>query len=183
MSVPAHDERDYEFATKYKLPVRVVIVQAGGDPEETVVEPPLPFTTMEGVLINSGPFSGIGCLEAIRKMSEHAEQNGFGKATVNYRLKDWGVSRQRYWGTPIPMLYCEKDGIVPVAEKDLPVVLPDNVQIALGCGSPLASVPEFLNATCPTTTRHRSTRKRPRIGLAKRESINTSAASSTLSCT
>jgi leucyl-tRNA synthetase len=149
MSVPAHDERDYEFAVKYNLPVRVVIVQAGGDPEETVVEPPLPFTTKEGVLINSGPFSGLGCDEAIRKMAEHAEQNGFGKATVNYRLKDWGVSRQRYWGTPIPMLYCEKDGIVPVPETDLPVVLPDKVQITLSGGSPLASVPEFLNAKCP----------------------------------
>jgi len=124
-------------------------VPAAADPEETVVEPVLPFTTMEGVLINSGPFSGMGCEEAIAKMSEHAEQNSFGKATVNYRLKDWGVSRQRYWGTPIPMLYCEKDGIVPVPEKDLPVVLPDQVQITLTGGSPLANVPEFLNATCP----------------------------------
>ena len=149
MSVPAHDERDFEFANKYKLPIRVVIVPAAADPEETVVEPVLPFTTMEGVLINSGPFSGMGCEEAIAKMSEHAEQNSFGKATVNYRLKDWGVSRQRYWGTPIPMLYCEKDGIVPVPEKDLPVVLPDQVQITLTGGSPLANVPEFLNATCP----------------------------------
>jgi leucyl-tRNA synthetase len=149
MSVPAHDERDYEFATKYKLPIRVVIVQAAADPEETVVEPTLPLTTMEGLLINSGPFSGLSCREAIRKMSEHAEQNGFGKATVNFRLKDWGVSRQRYWGTPIPMLYCDKDGIVPVPEKDLPVLLPDKVQITLSGGSPLASVPEFINATCP----------------------------------
>jgi leucyl-tRNA synthetase len=149
MSVPAHDERDYEFATKYKLPVRVVIVPAGADPEETVVEPTLPFTTMEGVLINSGPFSGLSCEEAISKMSAHAEQNAFSKATVSYRLKDWGVSRQRYWGTPIPMLYCEKDGIVPVPEKDLPVLLPDKVQITLSGGSPLASVPEFLNTTCP----------------------------------
>ena len=82
-------------------------------------------------------------------MSEHAEANGFGKATVNYRLKDWGISRQRYWGTPIPMLYCDKDGIVPVPENELPVILPDNVDITLTGGSPLSRVPEFVSATCP----------------------------------
>jgi leucyl-tRNA synthetase len=82
-------------------------------------------------------------------MSEHAEANGFGKATVNYRLKDWGISRQRYWGTPIPMLYCDKDGIVPVPENELPVILPDNVDITLTGGSPLSRVPEYVNATCP----------------------------------
>ncbi len=82
-------------------------------------------------------------------MSELAEKNGFGKATVTYRLKDWGISRQRYWGTPIPMLYCEKDGIVPVPEKDLPVILPENVDITLTGGSPLGRVPEFVKATCP----------------------------------
>jgi leucyl-tRNA synthetase len=82
-------------------------------------------------------------------MSEYAAQKGFGKATVTFRLKDWGVSRQRYWGTPIPMLYCEKDGIVPVPEKDLPVILPENVDITLTGGSPLGRVPEFVNATCP----------------------------------
>src|SRR5256886_11732023 len=86
---------------------------------------------MNGTLVNSGRFSGLGCEEAIKKMSAHAETNGFGKATVTYRLKDWGISRQRYWGTPIPMLYCEKDGIVPVPEKDLPVILPENVDITL----------------------------------------------------
>src|SRR5437588_1145173 len=149
MSVPAHDERDYEFAKKYKLEIRVVIVPRPDDPEETVVEPPLPFTTMNGTLLNSGRFSGFGCEEAIKKMSAHAEKNGFGKATITYRLKDWGISRQRYWGTPIPMLYCEKDGIVPVPEKDLPVILPENVDITLTGGSPLSRVPEFLNTTCP----------------------------------
>src|SRR5204863_8900895 len=113
MSVPAHDERDYEFAKKYNLEIRLVIVPRPDDPEETVVEPPLPFTTMNGTLVNSGRFSGFGCEEAIKKMSAYAEKNGLGKATVTYRLKDWGISRQRYWGTPIPMLYCEKDGIVP----------------------------------------------------------------------
>ncbi len=89
------------------------------------------------------------CDEAIKVMSAYAEENKFGKATVTYRLKDWGISRQRYWGTPIPMLYCEKDGIVTVPEKDLPVILPENVDITLTGGSPLGRVPEFVNATCP----------------------------------
>ncbi len=149
MSVPAHDERDYEFAKKYKLEIRLVILPQASDPEETAVEPKLPFTTMQGTLVNSGRFSGMDCEAAIRAMSEHAEKNGFGKATITYRLKDWGISRQRYWGTPIPMLYCEKDGIVAVPEKDLPVILPENVDIALTGGSPLGRVPEFVNATCP----------------------------------
>src|SRR6185503_12374682 len=87
--------------------------------------------------------------EAIQKMTAYAEQHGFGKATVTYRLKDWGISRQRYWGTPIPMVYCEKDGVVPVPENQLPVVLPDNVDITLQGGSPLGRIPEFVNTTCP----------------------------------
>ena len=149
MSVPANDERDYDFAKKYNLPIKMVIVPSGGDPEETIAEPKLPFTTMNGRLVQSGPFNGLGCEQAIRKMTQHSEEHGFGKATINYRLKDWGISRQRYWGTPIPMLYCEKDGIVPVPEKDLPVILPDKVEITLTGGSPLIRVPEFLNVTCP----------------------------------
>jgi leucyl-tRNA synthetase len=149
MSVPAHDERDYEFAKKYKLEFRLVILPASSDPEETMVEPALPFTTMDGILLNSGEFSGLSCEEAIEKMSALAEEKGFGKATVTFRLKDWGISRQRYWGTPIPMVYCEKDGVVPVSEKDLPVILPDKVKITLSGGSPLLNDPEFLHATCP----------------------------------
>jgi leucyl-tRNA synthetase len=149
MSVPAHDERDYEFAEKYKLPIRLVILPANTDPEETMTAPPLPFTAEDCILVNSGEFSGLTCGEAIAKMSARAAEKGFGKPTVTFRIKDWGVSRQRYWGTPIPMVYCDKDGIVPVAEKDLPVILPDNVPITLAGGSPLASVPEFLNTTCP----------------------------------
>ena len=149
MSVPAHDERDYEFAKKYKLEIRLVILPNSNDPEETMAEPPLPFTAHDGMLINSGPYGGMSCADAIKKMSAYAEQKGFGKATVTYRLKDWGISRQRYWGTPIPMLYCEKDGIVAVPEKDLPVVLPENVDITLTGGSPLERVPGFVNATCP----------------------------------
>ena len=149
MSVPAHDERDYEFAKKYKLEIRLVILPIADDPEETVAEPALPFTTTEGMLINSGAFSGLQCDDAIRQMSAYAAKHSFGKATVTYRLKDWGISRQRYWGTPIPMLYCEKDGIVAVPEKDLPVILPENIEITLTGGSPLGRIPEFVNATCP----------------------------------
>src|SRR5436853_467849 len=149
MSVPAHDERDYEFAKKYKLPLRLVVLPLGGDAEETAMDPPLPFVAEDGLVVNSGEFSGLTSLQALKKMAEHAEKNGFGKATVTFRIKDWGVSRQRYWGTPIPMLYCEKDGMVPVPEKDLPVLLPENVEITLSGGSPLANVPEFVNTTCP----------------------------------
>ncbi len=149
MSVPAHDERDYEFAKKYGLEIRLVILPMSGDPDETVAEPALPFVGHEGMLVNSGRYNRLACDEAIRVMSAYAEENKFGKATVTYRLKDWGISRQRYWGTPIPMLYCEKDGIVAVPEKDLPVILPDKVKVTLAGGSPLESVPEFVNATCP----------------------------------
>jgi len=149
MSVPAHDERDYDFARKYGIETRLVIVPQPDDPEETVVEPRLPFTASKGFLVNSGPFSGLNCDQALERMTEYAEKHGFGKATVTFRLKDWGISRQRYWGTPIPVLYCEKDGIVPVPEKDLPVILPDNVDITLTGGSPLSRVPEFVNTTCP----------------------------------
>jgi leucyl-tRNA synthetase len=149
MSVPAHDERDYEFAKKYSLAIRIVILPMSGDPDDTVAEPELPFVGHEGVLINSGRYNTLSCNDAIRKMSAYAEENKFGKATVTYRLKDWGISRQRYWGTPIPMLYCENDGIVAVPEKDLPVILPENVDITLTGGSPLGRVPEFVNTTCP----------------------------------
>ncbi len=149
MSVPAHDERDHDFAKKYKLEIRLVILPISNDPEETMAEPQLPFCSHDGMTINSGAFSNLRSDDAIQKMSAYAQEKGFGKATVTYRLKDWGISRQRYWGTPIPMLYCEKDGIVPVAEKDLPVILPDNVDITLTGGSPLGRVPEFVYATCP----------------------------------
>ena len=149
MSVPAHDDRDYDFAKKYNIDIRLVILPISSDPEETMAEPKLPFTAHDGITINSGPFSGLRSEDAIKKMSAYAEEKGFGKATVTYRLKDWGISRQRYWGTPIPMLYCERDGLVPVPEKDLPVILPDKVAITLTGGSPLGRVPEFVNATCP----------------------------------
>src|ERR1700761_6937810 len=145
MSVPAHDERDYEFATKYGLAIKRVIREQA--PSET--EAALPFVSEDGVLIDSGEWSGLGYAEALEKMTAFAKAKGFGEATVTFRLKDWGVSRQRYWGTPIPMLYCEKDGIVPVPYDQLPVLLPENVEITQEGGSPLAKLPEFVNVTCP----------------------------------
>ena len=151
MSVPAHDDRDYDFAKKYGLEIRVVILprRQGGPPADGETEPLLPYTEEDSLLINSGEFSSLGCEEAQHKMAANAEEHGFGKATVTYRLKDWGISRQRYWGTPIPMLYCAKDGIVPVPESELPVLLPDNVEITQQGGSPLARMPEFVNVKCP----------------------------------
>nr|MBA3915995.1 leucine--tRNA ligase [Terriglobales bacterium] len=147
MSVPAHDERDFEFATKYGLPITPVIYPP--EAVESGVAPQLPFVAEDGILVFSRNFNGCTCENAQRAMAEFAEKNGFGKATITYRLKDWGVSRQRYWGTPIPMIYCDVDGIVPVPEEQLPVLLPENVQITLAGGSPLGQVPEFLNVACP----------------------------------
>ncbi len=162
MSVPAHDERDFEFAKKYGIEVRIVILPRreqeppeAGQPEQPV----LPFVAEDSLLINSGPFSGLACEEAQKKMAEYAEQHGFGKATITYRLKDWGISRQRYWGTPIPILYCEKCGLVPVPEDQLPVLLPENVEITLAGGSPLTRVKEFYEVSCPKCG-----------GIARRES-------------
>ncbi len=147
MSVPAHDARDWEFAGKYGLPVRAVVEVPGA--ENTLPVLADSDTDAGAVLVNSGPWSGLGCAEARVQLSAEAERGGFGKATVTYRLKDWGVSRQRYWGTPIPMLYCEQCGIVPVPDDQLPVLLPEQVKITQQGGSPLAQVPEFVNATCP----------------------------------
>src|SRR5215472_13680947 len=152
MSVPAHDERDYEFAQKYGLEVRVVILprRIGEPPAANEKEEPvLPYTLTDSLLINSGEYNGLSNQEAMERMADFAEQHGFGKATVTYRLKDWGISRQRYWGTPIPMIYCDKCGVVPVPEKQLPVLLPDNVDITLQGGSPLGRIPEFVNVKCP----------------------------------
>jgi len=194
MSVPAHDERDFEFAGKYGLPVRRVIVpkrgeqgrnteilsfaqndersgvddersgldgeRFGGDDERSGLDgglPVLPYVTEDdSVLVDSGVWTGETCAEAQRKMAEFAKANGFGTETVTYRLKDWGVSRQRYWGTPIPMVYCtnghagvEAGGVVPLPESALPVVLPAQVEITQQGGSPLGRIAEFVNATCP----------------------------------
>jgi leucyl-tRNA synthetase len=146
MSVPAHDQRDLEFARKYGIEVRVVIQPDG---------PRLDGATMEaaydgpGRVVNSGAFDGLPSEEAIPKMAAHAEARGFGKATVTYRLKDWLISRQRYWGTPIPVVYCEKDGVQPVPDTELPVVLPPDAPFTGEGGNPLEKVPSFVAATCP----------------------------------
>ncbi|HEV2448191.1 MAG TPA: class I tRNA ligase family protein, partial [Candidatus Sulfopaludibacter sp.] len=145
MSVPGHDERDFEFAGKYGLEIRRVIA-----PADRKAEPPaLPFTAEDGVLVNSGEYDGLSCAEAQKALQQAAERGLFGHAKVTYRLKDWGVSRQRYWGTPIPMIHCERDGIVPVPEEQLPVLLPPQIEITQQGGSPLARVPEFVNVRCP----------------------------------
>jgi len=144
MSVPAHDERDFEFATKYKLPIVQVIKPTGAGIDET-----LPFCSEEGVLVNSGEYDGLSCAEAQRTLQETAARSAFGEAKVTFRLKDWGVSRQRYWGTPIPMIHCEADGLVQVPDEQLPVVLPPQIEITQQGGSPLSRVPDFVNVTCP----------------------------------
>jgi leucyl-tRNA synthetase len=151
MSVPAHDERDFEFATKYNLPIKRVLAPAnsGGTGDDSG-DLALPYTGEDNaVLVNSGEWTGEASLEAQEKMGRFAEDRGFGKRTTTFRLKDWGVSRQRYWGTPIPIIYCQRDGIVPVPESALPVLLPENIEITQEGGSPLAKLPEFVNTTCP----------------------------------
>ncbi len=145
MSVPAHDERDFEFATKYAIEIRRVIKPV----TETENSDALPFISEDGVLVNSGEYSGLSCAQAQKKLQEVATKEGFGEAKIIFRLKDWGVSRQRYWGTPIPMIYCERDGLVPVPDDKLPVILPENIEITQQGGSPLARVPSFVNTTCP----------------------------------
>jgi leucyl-tRNA synthetase len=145
MSVPGHDERDFEFAKKYAIPIRRVI--APSDPAAEEAE--LPFVSEDGVLVNSCEFNRLTCHEAQKKLQEIAKTKGFGEATVTFRLKDWGVSRQRYWGTPIPIIHCERDGIVPVPEDQLPVLLPENIEITQQGGSPLSKVSDFVNVTCP----------------------------------
>ncbi|MFP5235304.1 MAG: leucine--tRNA ligase [Acidobacteriota bacterium] len=145
MSVPGHDARDFEFANKYAIPIRRVIAPADPSAEE----PELPFLSEEGVLINSGEFNGLTCEQAQQRLQQIAAEKGIGEATTTFRLKDWGVSRQRYWGTPIPMIHCERDGIVPVPDEQLPVILPNQIEITQQGGSPLSRVPEFVNVTCP----------------------------------
>ncbi len=148
MSVPAHDQRDLEFARKYGLPVRVVIQPAPGEPLPSGDALAAAFTE-DGVTRGSGEFSGLASEEARARMAAHAGKEGFGEPSVKWHLRDWGFSRQRYWGTPIPIVYCDAHGAVPVPEKDLPVVLPEKA-IITGTGEPpLAKVPEFVAATCP----------------------------------
>jgi leucyl-tRNA synthetase len=147
MCVPAHDERDYEFAGKYNLPVKIVVQPKDGPPLrlDRMNEP---FTEY-GKLVDSGPYTGLTSEQAQEKMAADAKAAGFGEAQTTYRLKDWGISRQRYWGTPIPVVYCEKDGIVPVPDNQLPVKLPLDIKLTGEGESPLALSPEFVNTTCP----------------------------------
>ncbi len=146
MAVPTHDQRDFEFAKKFNLELIVVI-----SPKDR----PLDAATMteayvdEGVLVNSGPFNGMENTKVLEAIADYLEKEGKGKRTIQYRLRDWGISRQRYWGAPIPMIDCEKCGIVPVPEKDLPIILPENVVFSPEGGSPLAALPDFVNTTCP----------------------------------
>jgi leucyl-tRNA synthetase len=147
MAVPAHDERDHEFATKYHLPIKVVIQPLTGDPISS--DKLTAASTEHGRLVDSGPYSGLTTDEALPKMAADAKAKGFGDAEITFRLRDWGVSRQRYWGTPIPVVYCEKDGIVGVPDDQLPVKLPENVNLTGEGQSPLASSPDFVNTKCP----------------------------------
>jgi leucyl-tRNA synthetase len=147
MCVPAHDQRDFEFARKYQLPIPVVVEPSqGGRLESGQMHE---ASTEYGTLVNSGPYSGLSSEKALEKMTADAQARGFGQAETIYRLKDWGISRQRYWGTPIPVVYCPKDGIVGVPDDQLPVRLPANVALTGEGQSPLASSPEFVNTTCP----------------------------------
>ncbi|OGD28062.1 MAG: leucine--tRNA ligase, partial [Candidatus Aminicenantes bacterium RBG_19FT_COMBO_65_30] len=148
MAVPAHDARDFEFARTYGIPIRTVIApaaQAGGSFD---AEPGEVFEDY-GVLVNSGIFSGLTSAEAAEKMGRYAEDKGFGRRSTVFRLRDWGISRQRYWGTPIPVIYCETCGIVGVPERDLPVELPLNVMLTGEEGSPLEHHEGFVKTTCP----------------------------------
>ena len=167
MAVPGHDERDFEFCKKYNLPVRTVVApttaassgsgdfSAGAPPSvleggalASIAPPTEPFSDY-GVSVNSGEFSGLPTDAAKQKMASFAESKGFGKKETVFRLRDWGISRQRYWGTPIPVIYCEKDGMLAVPDEDLPVLLPPNPNLTGKGDSPLATTPEFVNTTCP----------------------------------
>jgi len=144
MSVPAHDQRDYEFAKKYNIPMVGVIAPNNGNldiDQEAFIE--------KGILINSGEFNGMTFSEAFTAINKYLTKNSLGKEKINYRLRDWGVSRQRYWGCPIPIINCEKCGSVPVKESDLPVVLPEDLAFE-GVGSPIKKSPEFYQTNCPS---------------------------------
>jgi len=149
MAVPAHDERDFEFCRKYGLPVRVVVQPVDSEPLVPEKMTAAFDEHQNGKLVNSGPYNGMLPDDAIPAMAAHAQAKGFGQREIIFRLKDWGISRQRYWGTPIPVVYCPNDGLVPVPDKDLPVILPENAKLTGEGGSPLASLPEFVNTACP----------------------------------
>jgi leucyl-tRNA synthetase len=145
MAVPGHDQRDFEFAQKYSLPIREVIVPEDQEPSEYLEE------AFEGYgrLVRSGPFSGMSSNEAMDAMTQHAEQKGFGRKSILFRLRDWGISRQRYWGTPIPVIYCDRCGTLGVPYENLPVVLPSEVALTGAEGSPLENTESFVRTKCP----------------------------------
>ena len=148
MAVPAHDQRDFEFCRKYGIPIRPVIRPVDGSlADESGMKEAFEDY---GVVENSPPFSGLTSEEAKQKMTAWAQERGFGESAITYRLRDWGISRQRYWGTPIPIIYCQQCGVVPVPEDKLPVLLPANVKLTGTGQSPLRSVAEFVNVDCPT---------------------------------
>jgi leucyl-tRNA synthetase len=146
MAVPTHDQRDFEFAKKYSLPLQVVI-----NPEGESLDPATMTEafTGEGTMVNSGRFNGISNTEAKEAIADYLEKEGIGRKTINFRLRDWGISRQRYWGNPIPVINCDICGVVPVPAKDLPVVLPMDAAFTGEGGNPLAKVESFVNCTCP----------------------------------
>jgi leucyl-tRNA synthetase len=158
MSVPAHDERDFEFAQKYSLPIRRVIERVSHEQEAIEHDPVREDQSMMmshaftdyGILVNSGDWSGRLSEAAMREMADYAKAQGFGEEAVTYRLRDWGISRQRFWGAPVPIIYCETCGVVPVPEKDLPVRLPERAEFTGTGESPLAGVADFVNTVCPT---------------------------------
>lgn len=146
MCVPAHDQRDFEFAKKYGLDIVVVIKPEDKSVEETARQEAY---TGDGEMVNSGPFDGRHNRRAYEELIDYLEKQGIGRRAVSYRIRDWGISRQRYWGAPVPMIHCPACGIVPVDEKDLPVVLPEDIDLLEGGGSPLATHEAFVNTTCP----------------------------------
>ena len=147
MAVPAHDKRDFEFAKKYKLKIKQVIFPKGMTSKEASEDIKKRAYVGEGKLINSGKFNGVGNKTAIGKITKYLKEKKFGKRTTQYKLRDWSVSRQRYWGTPIPIVYCDKCDAVPVPEKDLPIKLPDKVKF--GKGNPLETNESWIKTKCP----------------------------------
>ena len=146
MSVPAHDQRDFDFARKYSLSIIVVVSPADQELDGNTMEAAY---TGEGTMVNSGDFNGIGNREAMETIAAYMDKNGIGQKTVSFRLRDWGISRQRYWGAPIPMIHCDSCGIVPVPEADLPIVLPEDTDMLEGGRSPLSVLDEFSKTRCP----------------------------------